>query len=405
MIKISRETKLALFSKIIKEPNVFDNQEDYERLMEFLSDIWLLKGMPSDDERFNDAYGDVYQHMINNDDWDYNYLFLDRLSLLESDKTFVRFIETIIRPKYRKSEDKIGRFRLLIDSYLEKDGYKLGVTKYNEDDLPIYVIKLKSEVQNTPSDIKENNIPFFVEKNPSGRSGNPNSHNSPTQFPSFVLVFDPTWNDYSWRTSFDLYYYDSDGLRSNIGVLKIVGAGGSMSMGDILPDSFTKLPDNFCSLGSSIQYYYKRLKDILGKDFLSILFALRDCAFFEDIKEEFEYFPGFMSSLIRNSEAERLLRQAKYIIHGYDLSNLYSFNYDFKPLYSNTPVDIEFNFDNKEEIPNRIYAIIGKNGTGKTRPPTKKRTHRRYRSAPAPRQTRPRKSDSVSRPESPCQSS
>ena len=62
------------------------------------------------------------------------------------------------------------------------------------------------------------------------------------------------------------------------------------------------------------------------------------------------------------------MRQARYIIDNYDLSNLYSFDYLYKPNYSENidALKIPFNFTNKSIIPNRIYALIGENGVGKT---------------------------------------
>ena len=35
----------------------------------------------------------------------------------------------------------------------------------------------------------------------------------PTQVPSFILVFNDDWNDYSYRTWFALFYFDEEGQR------------------------------------------------------------------------------------------------------------------------------------------------------------------------------------------------
>lgn len=43
-----------------------------------------------------------------------------------------------------------------------------------------------------------------------------------------------------------------------------------------------------------------------------------------------------------------------------DLEDRYSFDYLFKPNYADEPVKIHFNFRNGGQIPNRLYAIIGK---------------------------------------------
>ncbi len=96
------------------------------------------------------------------------------------------------------------------------------------------------------------------------------------------------------------------------------------------------------------------------------MFAIKDTAFFPDIYDKFEKNGIFRTSLIRNDDAERQLREAKHKIYGYDLANLYSFKYIFHPIYSDSSIEADFNFSNNNELHNRIYAIIGKNGTGKT---------------------------------------
>lgn len=42
--------------------------------MFFLERIWELDNMPTDN-RYNDAYGDIQQHIVNSDDWTYEFLF------------------------------------------------------------------------------------------------------------------------------------------------------------------------------------------------------------------------------------------------------------------------------------------------------------------------------------------
>jgi predicted ATP-dependent endonuclease of OLD family len=97
-----------------------------------------------------------------------------------------------------------------------------------------------------------------------------------------------------------------------------------------------------------------------------ILFAIGDVALFHTKLEEFENTDGFKSSLIRNDDAERTLRLIKHKLDNRDLSQLFMFDYTFKPKYSNDSISVHFDFNNNEILADRIYAIIGKNGTGKT---------------------------------------
>lgn len=145
MANISKKIKSELFKALKKEPNAFGKDDN----IEFLNEIWDLRAMPSEDDRYKDAHGDVFQHTINNDDWDIDYLFIDRLNLFEDDKIFSKFIETIVSPKYRENEDEIIKFVLLINSYIEKENYTLSVSEYDENDYSIYSIQTKTDDKNT----------------------------------------------------------------------------------------------------------------------------------------------------------------------------------------------------------------------------------------------------------------
>lgn len=359
---ISNKNKQEIFSLILSLQDPF-KADEYGGIIEFLNSVWDLKSMPSEDARFKDAEGDVIQHTINNDDWEIDYLFKDRLRLFESDETFIRFIESVVSPQFRVSEDEILNFVVLINDILEKDKFQLSLTEYNNDSYPIYTVKELDDNDPFPIDIKRNTIPFFCRKNPDGRAHNRRNHKAPKVFPSFVLVFNNGWNDYGVYSEFAMFYYDKDQNYYGIGSVKIITQEGSTA--EVIPDEFVQLDEQFCSLGQDIEYY-KDLNDLLGNDFIGVLYALRDAAFFPEIQEEFETSSRFNNSLIRYNEQERLLREAKHLIYGADLKNLYSFNYSFKPKFSSDAIDVSFNFGNTDELTNRVYALIGKNGTGKT---------------------------------------
>lgn len=369
MLKLSKEAKLDLYNLLRKENNSFGQSESQLGYLPFLNLVWNLRAMPSDDSRFDNAYDDIRQHTVNNNDWEEDYLFLDRLKLLENDEVYNKFLETVVKPLFRKTKDEIIKYVFLINPYLEKYNYALTVTYY-EGDLPGYTINSKPE-KDAPVDIQENNIVFFVIKNPNGRSDRRSSHERPTKFPSFVLSFNDGWNDYSAYTTFTLFYYNETGEDSKIGDIKIM-KGDEMNTANSIPDFFTNLEDGFCSLGQDIGYY-KKIKEQLGDKFESVLYALKDAAFFPDIHEKYERYTHFINSLTRGDDVERLLRVAKYELYGYDLSNLYSFKYSFTPRYANNSSEVFFEFETEKadqrdaiNIPNRIYALIGKNGTGKT---------------------------------------
>ena len=371
MSKISIKIKSALVDILLKQNNLFGEKYEDMGPMKFLGEVWLLDEMPSTDERYPTARGDAIQHLVNNDDWSYDYMLKERFSLLnDTDEVFIKFINTVVHPNFKESEDEIIYFVLLIDPYLQKAGYKLSIQDRGEKGIPIYKVVEWDESSDLPIDIEENKIPFFVTGEPIDESEGSDSNKTPDEFPKFVLTYNYGWNDYSLVTNFWLTYYNANGGMSNIGAVKIMteidGDDVAIKTGDYISNSFFSLPENFCSLGQDYKFYENLKKIFTNKKALSILRALRDTALFEDIQEEFEKTHVFATSLIRSSEAERNLREAKYRMYDYDLSNLYSFKYTFRPLYGEGVVDIDFSFDGSLDIPSRIYAIIGKNGVGKT---------------------------------------
>lgn len=362
MIKFQLKTKRELFNALKKEnPQLIEEQES-KGIMDFLNEIWDLNAMPSEDPRFKNAYRDIYQHIVNNNDWDIEYLFIERLNLLNNDDTYNKFIKSLVNHKYRIDDDDVIKHVLLINSYIEKENYTLTATEFDEYGRPVYTIQ-KLENKNVFLDLPVNRIPFHIVKTPQGHSDWFDAHNEPKTKPAFMLVYNDTWNDYSYWTEFSLFFY-SESEKFYIGATKITDGESSYSI-KVIPKTFQVLPDNFCSLGQS-RKFYQNLKKVTGTLFESVLFALKDVAFFPDIHDKFENNQIFKDSLIRFDLAEQNLREAKHLVYNYDLSNLYSFKYSFNPKYSEDSVDIEFNFNKDNELPSRIYAIIGKNGTGKT---------------------------------------
>lgn len=93
---------------------------------DFLSRLYPLRDMPSDDHRFKDAFGDITQHRINNpEDWPDEYIFTDpRFNLLwGTDENFLNFVEMTVHPVVRASDEAAS----LVETYnaiLDGDGYQ-----------------------------------------------------------------------------------------------------------------------------------------------------------------------------------------------------------------------------------------------------------------------------------------
>jgi hypothetical protein len=92
-------------------------------LIDFLSRIWNVDRMPAVDTRFHNARGDIIQHMYNNDDWDFEYLFETYLDIFNlPDESFILFVEQSVHPQVRKNHQ--AEYVDIINKHLVNDGMK-----------------------------------------------------------------------------------------------------------------------------------------------------------------------------------------------------------------------------------------------------------------------------------------
>ncbi|MCC3214815.1 AAA family ATPase [Chryseobacterium sp. X308] len=363
MSRISEKVKKELLKVLLQQKDLFGEKDELfiVNLLDLLLD---LRSLPSQDNRFENAYEDTNQHFIINNDWEIDYLLQERFKIIENDEIFTNFLNYIISPEIRESEDNIIKYYLLITPYLENEGLAYVISNYSDSNLPIYELGVKKNNNGLPYDLITNKINFYVFHRPEGKKGYPHYDFYPSEYPSFGLYHNSGWNDFSNFSEYELFYFTTQEDSMSIGNVKIIKTD-SNNTPDNIENNFSSLSEEYCSLGQSIEYY-ENFKSIFGNDFLSKLWALKDAAFFTDIQENFENDYYFKNSLIRYDEQEQILRSIKYRIYDYDLKNLYSFKYHFQPKYSERGIGIDFNFDSESEVPNRIYALIGKNGTGKT---------------------------------------
>jgi len=360
-VKISKKAKETILDGLLKEVAFIDFFNERNQLLDFLSEIFPLSEMPSEDSRHKNAFEDLGRHLALNDDWPIEYLFKERLKLADADdSTFVKFIELLVSPKYQTKIDTLHNLITFFTGHLSNEGLRFILTGY-ENKLPIYQLSIETGViKNIPKDVKKNDIIFYLKPS----SGLPNkilNHVKPKTFPSLVLVKD-NWNDFGAMTYHHLFLHQDDKTVSYIGGVKIMKKGEDST--DV-PNEFFLLDETYCSLGMG-EEFYKNLSDKAGADFISILFALRDTAFFPMIYEEFEDDDIFKKSLIRDDKAERNCRTVSYTFAGGNLDDRYKFKYKFKPPFDENETEIYFPFTSAGEVPKRITALIGKNGTGKT---------------------------------------
>lgn len=111
----------------------------------FLGRIWDLGEMPSTDGRFKDAAGDIWQHRVNNYDWDDDWVFTDsRFDLMHgSDDLFLRFICETLHPVVRADAEQVKQLLSFFNEKLAGDGWVLVVADHMSG-RPVFEARRKS---------------------------------------------------------------------------------------------------------------------------------------------------------------------------------------------------------------------------------------------------------------------
>lgn len=136
-MKISQLTRRDIFDAMVVESFSWSGRLEE---VEFLRRIYDLDSIPSTDSRYESASGDIYQHRVNNFDWDDDWVFHDgRFSLMNGDdEIFLRFLCETIHPVVRSDVTEAERMAQLFNSYLKNDGFAL-VEKTRLSGRPVFI--------------------------------------------------------------------------------------------------------------------------------------------------------------------------------------------------------------------------------------------------------------------------
>lgn len=125
-MKITEITRRNIISYLLNRKTGFSGSLE---MIDFIGRIWPLSSMPSTDQRFKNAHADIWQHMINNYDWDESYLLVDYLDLLTcDDDTFIQFVELSVHPTVVPDKDLQLESVEKIGNMLDDDEFKFEST-------------------------------------------------------------------------------------------------------------------------------------------------------------------------------------------------------------------------------------------------------------------------------------
>lgn len=95
--------------------------------VDFLARLYDMQALASYDSRYKDAAGDIYQHRVNNLDWEDDWIYADARFRLASgpDHVFLRFLCETVHPVVRPDKDEAIRLAAQYNDQLRQDGWEL----------------------------------------------------------------------------------------------------------------------------------------------------------------------------------------------------------------------------------------------------------------------------------------
>lgn len=191
------------------------------------------------------------------------------------------------------------------------------------------------------------------------------------------------WDDwFSFRTTFSLIVFDTEGTKYALGSVKIGqaglrGAAGAQNLppGTRTPDlpaQFLALPaERFFSLGQD-EDYYAILGAMHGNYGHLVLQRLSDCAFDLAIFARHRHEPVMTQSLLRSVHDANVRNRLHRLAHGNAVLTRFEFDFTLPGTAANEgppapPTTMHFLVEPNSEPPTNLHVIVGRNGAGKTR--------------------------------------
>lgn len=174
------------------------------------------------------------------------------------------------------------------------------------------------------------------------------------------------WDDWNYKTSFELHYYNENKEFENIGSVKI--ADRKLTKGStVIPDSFERLSEDFFSLGVG-KVYYENLNNLDERAKIFLLTALNDIALNEELFDEVINWDVTTTSLMRGISTNDVVGDFRNLANGYPVLSEYKFEYNFPKTKSSIVPrpPITFNIVPHSLPTTNIHVLIGSNGVGKT---------------------------------------
>lgn len=187
------------------------------------------------------------------------------------------------------------------------------------------------------------------------------------KIPGQVFLSPGDWDDYSYKTCFDVVLLNAEGKRVALGTVKIGYVDQTCGWtSESIPQEFETLPVNFFSLGQDVDYYKALHNDLDSITRTLLLQSLRDVVNDEQILELAKNESVFKSSLTRDVSLSTVRDQFKRVLGGNPELTDFHFKYTQAGNEKNAPVELEFQVKAESKPSTNVHVLIGRNGVGKT---------------------------------------
>ncbi len=175
---------------------------------------------------------------------------------------------------------------------------------------------------------------------------------------SVYLLYN-NWDDYGFKTSFNLHFIDNDSNSYYIGVVKIADSNSDSTTTNLPSSPFHFLSENYYSLGQSATFY-EELMTLPFESRNEILNGLNDICYKEDLYHKYKDEHVVRASLMRGTDYDNI-KKYRDILRGDAEATEFYFNHIIDAANA-----IEFNIIPSSFPPSNVHAIIGRNGVGKS---------------------------------------
>lgn len=181
---------------------------------------------------------------------------------------------------------------------------------------------------------------------------------------SVYLTID-NWNDFSYRTLYEITLFDENSVKYDLGYIKIANFGQTTEERIELNDEFETLDERYFSLGQGPDYYSSiqglslELKELF-------LLSIKDIVFDEELQRRALEEGVTQTSLLRDTTLVTLTGQYTRILSGGAILTPYNFSYQLMQTETQAGYELSFDVEPESNPSTNIHVLIGRNGVGKT---------------------------------------